>query len=335
MTQTNMTQTKQPVRVAVTGAAGNISYAMLFRIASGEMLGKDQPVILQLLEITPALDALKGVVMELEDCAFPLLAGVVQTDDANVAFKDADYALLVGARPRGPGMERKDLLEANAAIFSAQGKALNDVASRDVKVLVVGNPANTNALIAQRNAKDLNPRNFTAMTRLDHNRGMAQLAEQTNSTVNDIKKMIIWGNHSSTQYPDLTFTTVNGKPALEQIERDWYENTYIPNVQQRGAAIIKARGASSAASAANAAIAHMRSWALGTDDNDWVSMGVYSQGQYGITEGLIYSFPCTCKNGDWQIVEGLDVSSDFSQQKMKATETELIEERDAVSHLLP
>lgn len=335
MTQTNMTQTKQPVRVAVTGAAGNISYAMLFRIASGEMLGKDQPVILQLLEITPALDALKGVVMELEDCAFPLLAGVVQTDDANVAFKDADYALLVGARPRGPGMERKDLLEANAAIFSAQGKALNDVASHDVKVLVVGNPANTNALIAQRNAKDLNPRNFTAMTRLDHNRGMAQLAEQTNSTVNDIKKMIIWGNHSSTQYPDLTFTTVNGKPALEQIERDWYENTYIPNVQQRGAAIIKARGASSAASAANAAIAHMRSWALGTDDNDWVSMGVYSQGQYGITEGLIYSFPCTCKNGDWQIVEGLDVSSDFSQQKMKATETELIEERDAVSHLLP
>lgn len=335
MTQTNMTQTKQPVRVAVTGAAGNISYAMLFRIASGEMLGKDQPVILQLLEITPALDALKGVVMELEDCAFPLLAGVVQTDDANVAFKDADYALLVGARPRGPGMERKDLLEANAAIFSAQGKALNDVASRDVKVLVVGNPANTNALIAQRNAKDLNPRNFTAMTRLDHNRGMAQLAEQTNSTVNDIKKMIIWGNHSSTQYPDLTFTTVNGKSALEQIERDWYENTYIPNVQQRGAAIIKARGASSAASAANAAIAHMRSWALGTDDNDWVSMGVYSQEQYGITEGLIYSFPCTCKNGDWQIVEGLDVSSDFSQQKMKATETELIEERDAVSHLLP
>lgn len=330
-----MTQTKQPVRVAVTGAAGNISYAMLFRIASGEMLGKDQPVILQLLEITPALDALKGVVMELEDCAFPLLTGVVQTDDANVAFKDADYALLVGARPRGPGMERKDLLEANAAIFSAQGKALNDVASRDVKVLVVGNPANTNALIAQRNAKDLNPRNFTAMTRLDHNRGMAQLAEQTNSTVNDIKKMIIWGNHSSTQYPDLTFTTVNGKSALEQVERDWYENTYIPNVQQRGAAIIKARGASSAASAANAAIAHMRSWALGTDDNDWVSMGVYSQGQYGITEGLIYSFPCTCKNGDWQIVEGLDVSSDFSQQKMKATETELIEERDAVSHLLP
>lgn len=326
---------KQPVKVAVTGAAGNISYAMLFRIASGEMLGKDQPVILQLLEITPALDALKGVVMELEDCAFPLLAGVVQTDDANVAFKDADYALLVGARPRGPGMKRKDLLEANAAIFSAQGKALNDVASRDVKVLVVGNPANTNALIAQRNAPDLDPRNFTAMTRLDHNRGLAQLAEQTDSTVNDIKKMVIWGNHSSTQYPDLTFTTVNGKPALEQVERDWYENTYIPNVQQRGAAIIKARGASSAASAANAAIAHMRSWVLGTEDNDWVSMGVYSNGEYGIEKGLIYSFPCTCNNGDWQIVEGLDVSSDFSQDKMKATENELAEERDAVAHLLP
>ncbi|MBS9779640.1 MAG: malate dehydrogenase [Moraxellaceae bacterium] len=326
---------KAPVRVAVTGAAGNISYAMLFRIASGEMLGKDQPVILQLLEITPALDALKGVVMELDDCAFPLLAGVVQTDDANIAFKDADYALLVGARPRGPGMERKDLLEANAAIFSAQGKALNDVASRDVKVLVVGNPANTNALIAQRNAPDLDPRNFTAMTRLDHNRGMAQLAEQTNSTVNDISKMIIWGNHSATQYPDLTACTVKGQPALEQIERDWYENTYIPNVQQRGAAIIKARGASSAASAGNAAIAHMRTWALGSEEGDWVSMGVYSNGEYGVQEGLIYSFPCTCQDGDWKIVEGLDVSSEFSQEKMKATETELAEERDAVAHLLP
>ena len=260
---------------------------------------------------------------------------MVQTDDANVAFKDADYALLVGARPRGPGMERKDLLEANAAIFSAQGKALNDVASRDVKVLVVGNPANTNALIAQRNAPDLDPRNFTAMTRLDHNRGLAQLAEKTGTSVNDIKKMVIWGNHSSTQYPDLTFTTVNGNPALEQIERDWYENSYIPSVQQRGAAIIKARGASSAASAANAAIAHMRSWALGTDDNDWVSMGVYSNGEYGIEQGLIYSFPCTCNNGDWQIVADLDVSSDFSKEKMKATEQELAEERDAVAHLLP
>ena len=326
---------KQPLRVAVTGAAGNISYAMLFRIASGEMLGKDQPVILQLLEITPALDALKGVVMELEDCAFPLLAGIVQTDDANVAFKDIDYALLVGARPRGPGMERKDLLEANAAIFSAQGKALNEVASRDVKVLVVGNPANTNALIAQRNAPDLDPRNFTAMTRLDHNRAMAQLADKTDSTVNDIKNMTIWGNHSSTQYPDLTACTVNGKPALDLVERDWYEATYIPEVQQRGAAIIKARGASSAASAANAAIAHMRTWALGTDENDWVSMGVYSNGEYGIAEGLIYSFPCTCTNGDWSIVDGVDVSSDFSKEKMAATEQELSEERDAVAHLLP
>ena len=326
---------KQPVRVAVTGAAGNISYAMLFRIASGEMLGKDQPVILQLLEIAPALDALKGVVMELEDCAFPLLAGIVQTDDATVAFKDVDYALLVGSRPRGPGMERKDLLEANAAIFSAQGKALNDVASRDVKVLVVGNPANTNALIAQRNAPDLDPRNFTAMTRLDHNRAMAQLAGKTDSTVNDVKKMIIWGNHSSTQYPDLTASTVNGKPALDLVEREWYEGTYIPEVQQRGAAIIKARGASSAASAANAAIAHVRTWALGSDENDWVSMGVYSNGEYGIAEGLIYSFPCTCTNGDWSIVDGVDVSSDFSKEKMAATEQELSEERDAVAHLLP
>ncbi len=326
---------KQPLRVAVTGAAGNISYAMLFRIASGEMLGKDQPVILQLLEITPALDALKGVVMELEDCAFPLLADIVQTDDATVAFKDVDYALLVGARPRGPGMERKDLLEANAAIFSAQGKALNDVASREVKVLVVGNPANTNALIAQRNEPDLDPRNFTAMTRLDHNRAIAQLAGKTDSTVNDVKKMIIWGNHSSTQYPDLTAATVNGKPALDLVDRDWYENTYIPEVQQRGAAIIKARGASSAASAANAAIAHMRTWALGSDENDWVSMGVYSNGEYGIAEGLIYSFPVTCKNGDWSIVDGVDVSSDFSKEKMAATEQELSEERDAVAHLLP
>lgn len=326
---------KQPVRVAVTGAAGNISYAMLFRIASGEMLGKDQPVILQLLEIAPALDALKGVVMELEDCAFPLLAGIVQTDDATVAFKDVDYALLVGSRPRGPGMERKDLLEANAAIFSAQGKALNDVASRNVKVLVVGNPANTNAVIAQRNAPDLDPRNFTAMTRLDHNRAMAQLAEKTGSTVNDVKKMTIWGNHSSTQYPDLTSCTVNGKPALDLVERDWYEATYIPEVQQRGAAIIKARGASSAASAANAAIAHVRSWVMGTDENDWVSMGVYSNGEYGISKGLIYSFPVTCANGDWSIVEGVDVSSAFSKEKMAATEQELNEERDAVSHLLP
>ena len=325
---------KAPVRVAVTGAAGQISYSLLFRIASGEMLGKDQPVILQLLEITPALEVLKGVAMELEDCAFPLLAGIVQSDDATVAFKDADYALLVGARPRGPGMERKDLLEANAAIFSAQGKALNDVASRNVKVLVVGNPANTNALIAQRNAPDLDPRNFTAMTRLDHNRALSQLANKTESTVNDITHMTIWGNHSSTQYPDLHQVKVAGASAMDKVEQDWYENDFIPTVQQRGAAIIKARGASSAASAANAAIDHMRDWALGTAPGDWTSMGVYSDGSYGIQEGLIYSFPCTCKNGDWEIVQGVDIN-DFSREKMTATEQELAEERDAVAHLLP
>ena len=325
---------KAPVRVAVTGAAGQISYSLLFRIASGDMLGKDQPVILQLLEITPALEALKGVVMELEDCAFPLVAGIVQTDDANVAFKDADYALLVGARPRGPGMERKDLLEANAAIFSAQGKAINDNASKGIKVLVVGNPANTNALIAQRNAPDIDPRQFTAMTRLDHNRAMAQLANKLGKTVNDVKKMTIWGNNSSTQYPDLHHCEVDGKVAIDQIEQDWYEADYIPTVQQRGAAIIKARGASSAASAANAAIDHMRSWALGTDEGDWVSMGIYSDGSYGIQEGLIYSFPCTCKDGDWSIVQGLE-NNEFSKAKMQATEQELAEERDAVSHLLP
>ena len=294
---------KAPVRVAVTGAAGQISYSLLFRIASGDMLGKDQPVILQLLEITPALEALNGVIMELEDCAFPLVAGITGTDDANVAFKDADYALLVGARPRGPGMERKDLLEANAAIFSAQGKAINDNASKGIKVLVVGNPANTNALIAQRNAPDIDPRQFTAMTRLDHNRAMAQLANKLGKTVNDVKKMLIWGNHSSTQYPDLHHCEVDGKVAIDQVEQDWYESDYIPTVQQRGAAIIKARGASSAASAANAAVDHMRSWALGTDEGDWVSMGIYSDGSYDIQEGLIYSFPCTCKDGDWTIVQ--------------------------------
>ena len=325
---------KAPVRVAVTGAAGQISYSLLFRIASGDMLGKDQPVILQLLEITPAMEALKGVIMELEDGAFPLVAGIVGTDDANVAFKDANYALLVGARPRGPGMERKDLLEANAAIFSAQGKAINANASKDIKVLVVGNPANTNALIAQRNAPNIDPRQFTAMTRLDHNRGMAQLANKLGKTVNDITKMTIWGNHSSTQYPDLHHCEVDGKVAIDQVEQDWYEGTYIPEVQQRGAAIIKARGASSAASAASAAVDHMRSWALGTADGDWVSMGIYSDGSYGIQEGLIYSFPCTCKDGDWSIVQGLEVN-DFSRGKMEATEKELAEERDAVSHLLP
>jgi len=325
---------KAPVRVAVTGAAGQISYSLLFRIASGSMLGPDQPVILQLLEITPALEALKGVAMELEDCAFPLLAGIVQTDDPEVAFKDAQYALLVGARPRGPGMERKDLLEANAAIFSVQGKAIDKVASRDIKVLVVGNPANTNALIAQRNAPSINPRQFTAMTRLDHNRGMAQIANKLGKTVNDVKKMTIWGNHSSTQYPDLHNCLVDGKNAVEQIEQSWYADEYIPVVQQRGAAIIKARGASSAASAANAAVDHMRSWALGTDANDWVSMGIYSDGSYGIQEGLIYSFPCTCKNGDWEIVQGLEIN-EFSRARMQATEKELAEERDAVKHLLP
>ena len=325
---------KAPVRVAVTGAAGQISYSLLFRIASGDMLGKDQPVILQLLEITPALEALKGVAMELEDCAFPLVDGIVQTDDAKVAFKDADYALLVGARPRGPGMERKDLLEATAAIFSAQGQAINEVASRDIKVLVVGNPANTNALIAQRNAPDIDPRQFTAMTRLDHNRAMAQLGNKLGKSINDVKKMTIWGNHSSTQYPDLHHCEVDGKPAIDQVEQDWYENDYIPTVQQRGAAIIKARGASSAASAANAAVDHMRSWALGSDDGDWVSMGIYSDGSYGIQEGLIYSYPCVCKNGDWEIVQGLEVN-DFSRERMTATETELAEERDAVKHLLP
>ena len=323
-----------PVRVTVTGAAGQISYSLLFRIAAGEMLGPDQPVILQMLEITPALEALKGVAMELEDCAFPLLAGMVCTDDASEAFKDSDYALLVGARPRGPGMERKDLLEANAAIFSAQGNALNDNASKEIKVLVVGNPANTNALITQRNAPDIDPRQFTAMTRLDHNRAMSQIANKTGSTINDVTHMTIWGNHSATQYPDLHEAKVSGRSAIELVDQDWYETDFIPTVQQRGAAIISARGASSAASAANAAIAHMRTWALGSSEGDWVSMGVYSDGSYGIAEGLIYSFPCVCKGGDWEIVQGLEIN-EFSRGKMEATENELAEERDAVQHLLP
>jgi len=324
----------QAVRVTVTGAAGQIGYALLFRIASGAMLGEDQPVILQMLDIAPAMDALNGVKMELEDCAFPLLEGIVCTDDPDVGFKDADYALLVGARPRGPGMERKDLLEANAAIFSVQGKAINDNASKNIKVLVVGNPANTNALITQRNAPDIDPRNFTAMMRLDHNRAKTQIAQKTGTTVNDVSNMTVWGNHSATQYPDLFNTKVNGTAAIELVEQDWYENEFIPTVQQRGAAIIKARGASSAASAANAAIGHMRNWALGTDGDDWVSMGVYSDGSYGVTEGLIYSFPCRCSNGEWSIVQGLEVS-DFSQGRMNATQQELTEERDAVQHLLP
>ena len=324
---------KQPVRVTVTGAAGQIGYALLFRIASGAMLGDDQPVILKLLDITPALEALEGVRMELEDCAFPLLAGVECTDDPNAGFKDTDYALLVGARPRGPGMERKDLLEANAAIFSVQGKAINDHASRNIKVLVVGNPANTNALITQRNAPDIDPRNFTAMTRLDHNRAMTQIAIKTGTTVNDVTNMTIWGNHSATQYPDLFNAKVNGEAAIDLVDQAWFEEDFIPTVQQRGAAIIKARGASSAASAANAAIGHMRSWALGTEGDDWVSMGVYSDGSYGIAEGLIYSFPCRCCNGDWVIVQDADIN-DFSRAKMQATEQELVEERDAVAHLL-
>ena len=324
---------KSPVRVTVTGAAGQIGYALLFRIASGSMLGQDQPVILQLLDITPAMEALNGVKMELDDCAFPLLGGVICTDDPEVAFKDCDYALLVGARPRGPGMERKDLLEANAAIFGVQGKAINAVASRNIKVLVVGNPANTNALITQRNAPDIDPRQFTAMTRLDHNRAVTQLAQQTGTTVNDIRQMIIWGNHSATQYPDVHHALVKGDAAVSLIDMDWYQTEFIPTVQQRGAAIIAARGASSAASAANAAVDHMRSWALGTPADDWVSMGVIADGSYDIESGLIYSFPCRCQNGQWEIVQGLDVT-DFSRHRMDATATELAEERDAVAHLL-
>jgi malate dehydrogenase len=324
---------KQPVRVAITGAAGNLGYAMAFRIAAGDMLGLDQPVILQLLEITPALPALQGVVMELNDCAFPLLADVVATDDANVAFKDINFAMLVGARPRGPGMERKDLLTANGAIFGPQGKALNAHAARDVRVLVVGNPANTNALIAASNAPDLDPRQFTAMTRLDHNRALSQLAEKTGTHANNIRKMIIWGNHSATQYPDIRQCTVKGQPAAELVEQNWYRNEFIPIVQQRGAAIIKARGASSAASAASAAIDHMRDWALGTLEGDWVSMAVPSDGSYGISAGVMYSYPCVCKNGQYEIVQGITID-DFSREKMQITEQELREERANVEELL-
>ncbi|MES2405638.1 MAG: malate dehydrogenase [Pseudomonadota bacterium] len=324
---------KAPVRVAVTGAAGQIGYALLFRIAAGDMLGPDQPVILHLLEITPALPALHGVVMELDDCAFPLLAGVIATDDANVAFKDVDYALLVGARPRGPGMERKDLLSANGAIFGPQGKALNAHARRDVKVLVVGNPANTNALIAQANAPDLDPKCFTAMVRLDHNRAKGRLAAKTGAHNTDVAKVIIWGNHSSTQYPDLHHATVKGKPALSLVDQAWYEKEFIPTVQQRGAAIIKARGASSAASAASAAIDHMHSWALGTAEGDWVSMGIPSDGSYGIAPGVIYGYPATCRNGKYAIVQGLDIN-DFSRARMDATDKELREERHGVEDLL-
>ena len=324
---------KPPVRITVTGAAGQIGYALVFRIASGQMLGEDQPVILQLLDITPALEALKGVKMELEDCAFPLLYGVVCTDNPDVGFKDSDYALLVGARPRGPGMERKDLLEANAQIFSVQGKAINETASRNIRVLVVGNPANTNALITLSNAPDIDPRQFTAMTRLDHNRAIAQLAEKTSNPLTDISRMTIWGNHSATQYPDLFNAKVGNQIATEIIEREWYENEFIPSVQQRGAAIISARGASSAASAANAAIDHMRTWAMGTSDDDWTSMAVVSTGAYDIAEGIIYSFPCRCLESQWSIVEDLEIN-EFSRGKMKSTEKELVEERDAIAHLL-
>lgn len=321
-----------PVRVTVTGAAGQIGYALLFRIASGAMLGPDQPIILQLLEIPPAMNALNGVIMELDDCAFPLVQEIIPTDDPNVAFKDTDVALLVGSLPRKAGMERSDLLEANAAIFSVQGKALNDHASRDVKVLVVGNPANTNCLIAQRNAPDLDARQFTAMTRLDHNRALGQLAKKTGTSVADIDGLAIWGNHSPTMYPDLHHTTVAGKPALECVDMDWVEGDFLPTVQKRGAAIIEARGASSAASAANAAIDHVHDWVLGSDGI--VSMGVVSDGSYGIAEGLIFSFPVTCANGDWTIVQGQDVN-DYSRGKLDITETELAEERGEVAALLP
>jgi len=324
---------KQPVRVTVTGAAGQISYALLFRIASGAMLGQDQPVILQLLEITPAMGALEGVVMELNDCAFPLLQDVVISDDPEVAFKDADYALLVGARPRGPGMERKDLLEANAAIFSVQGKAMNKVASRDIKVLVVGNPANTNALIASANAPDLDAGQFTAMMRLDHNRSLSQLAEKTGAHTTDIKRMTVWGNHSNTQYPDISNATVSGKAASDLVDQTWLEENFIPTVQERGAAIIKARGASSAASAAAAAIDHMRTWALGTAEGDWVSMGIPSDGSYDIEPGIMFSYPVTCKDGKYEIVHGLEIS-EFSRSRMDVTENELREERAAIAHLL-
>lgn len=324
---------KSPVRVTITGAAGQIGYQLAFRIASGQMLGADQPVILQLLEIPPALPALNGVVMELDDCAFNTLAGIVATDDPDVAFKDSDYALLVGARPRGPGMERKDLLEANAAIFSVQGKAMNDHANRDIRVLVVGNPANTNALIASSNAPDINPGNFTAMTRLDHNRAMAQLAAKTDSHVADIERMTIWGNHSATQYPDVNHATVKSSAAIGLLDQEWLADTFIPVVQQRGAAIIKARGASSAASAASAAIDHMRDWALGTVGDDWVSMAIPADGSYGIEPGIVYSYPVRCNGGNYEIVQGLEID-DFSRARMDATETELREERAAIEDLL-
>jgi malate dehydrogenase len=324
---------KKPLTITITGAAGNIGYALAFRVASGQMLGADQPINLNLLEIPAAAAAVQGVVMELNDCAFATLNKVTATSDANVGFKDCNFAMLVGARPRGPGMERKDLLLENAKIFSAQGKALEAVASRDVRVLVVGNPANTNSLIAQRNAPSLPRNRFTAMTRLDHNRGLAQLTEKTGAALTSVKKVIIWGNHSATQYPDLHHATVDGKPALSLVDQTWFKDSFIPTVQQRGAAIIKARGTSSAASAAAAAIDHVHDWMLGTPAGNWVSMGVPSDGSYGIPEGIVYSYPVTCKGGEYSIVQGLDIN-DFSREKMQATQRELLEERDGVKDLI-
>lgn len=324
---------KKPVRITITGAAGQIGYQLAFRIASGQMLGPDQPVRLQLLEITPALGALTGVQMELEDCAFPTLRGVLATDDAATAFRDADYALLVGARPRGPGMERKDLLEANAQIFSAQGRAINEHASRDIRVLVVGNPANTNALITSANAPEIDASRITAMTRLDHNRAVAQLAQKAGRHVNDVRCMIVWGNHSATQYPDVHHATVAGNPAIEQVDEKWLTGEFIPRVQQRGAEIIKARGASSAASAASAAIDHVHDWALGSREDDWVSMAIPTDGSYDIGEGIVYSFPVRCSNGQYEIVQDLEINA-FSRDRMRATEAELREERAAIENLL-
>ena len=324
---------KSPVRVTVTGAAGQISYSLLFRIASGQMLGDDQPVILQLLEIAPAMKALEGVVMELDDCAFPLVNEITLHDDANAAFDQTNYGLLVGARPRGPGMERSDLLEANGGIFTVQGKAINERAARDIKVVVVGNPANTNAWTCMKSAPDIPAAQFTAMTRLDHNRAKAQLSAKIGVGVSDIKNLTIWGNHSTTQYPDLSQTMAGGKPVLDLVERTWYENEYIGRVAKRGAEIIDARGASSAASAANAALEHVRDWALGTQEGDWTSMGVPSDGSYGIEEGLMYSFPVTCAGGQYSIVQDLPVGN-FSRDKMDATAAELKEEQDAGRPLL-
>jgi malate dehydrogenase len=323
---------KDPVRVAVTGAAGQIGYSLLFRIASGAMLGPDQPVILQLLEITPALQGLNGVVMELDDCAFPLLAGTVATDKADEAFDGVNYALLVGSRPRTKGMERADLLEANGGIFGPQGKALDAKAADDVKILVVGNPANTNCLIAQRNAPGIDPRRFTAMTRLDHNRAKAQVAKKAGVQVAEVTNMTIWGNHSATQYPDIFHAQVSGKNAAELVDQAWIESDFIPTVQQRGAAIIEARGASSAASAASAAVDHMHDWALGTAEGDWVSMAVYSDGSYGVPEGIISSFPCTTSDGTYEIVQGLEIN-DFSRARIEASVNELVEEREAIKQL--